>query len=102
MVWEIFFYFFYGYSVYFISMNCNKKLIIFNLKDLQGLDLFYCLVKIFDVVYDNYCFGVLEKLWVDYEILKKINFWIIFCFVLGYGYIGFYKDWFVYDLIIQV
>ncbi len=93
--------FFHGESVYFISMNRNKKSMVLNMKEKEGLDIFYRLVKISDVVFDNFRPGIMEKLKLDYETLKKINPRIISCSVSGYGQTGPFKDRPAFDLIVQ-
>ncbi len=93
--------FFHGESVYFISINRNKKSLTLNLKAREGLDIFYRLVGASDVVYDNFRPGVLEKLKIDYETLRRINPRIISCSVSGYGQTGPFKDRPAFDLIIQ-
>jgi len=93
--------FFHGESVYFISINRNKKSLTLDLKTGEGLDLFHRLVRVSDVVYDNFRPGTLEKLCIDYETLKKINPRIISCSISGYGQTGPFKDRPAFDLIIQ-
>ena len=93
--------FFHGESVYFISINRNKKSLTLDLKTGEGLDLFHRLVRVSDVVYDNFRPGTLEKLHIDYETLKKINPRIISCSISGYGQTGPFKDRPAFDLIIQ-
>ena len=93
--------FFHGESVYFISMSRNKKSLSLDLKAGEGLELFYRLVRLSDVVYDNFRPGILEKLRIDYETLKQINPRIISCSVTGYGHTGPFKDRPAFDLIIQ-
>ena len=93
--------YFHGESVYFLSVNRNKRSLTLDLKAKEGLDIFYRLVKVSDVVYDNFRPGVLEKLRIDYETLKKINPRIISCSVTGYGQTGPFKDSPAFDLIIQ-
>jgi len=93
--------FFQGESVYFLSINRNKKSITIDLKAKEGLEIFYRLVGLSDVVYDNFRPGVLEKLGLDYETLKKINPRIISCSISGYGQTGPFKDRPAFDLIIQ-
>ncbi len=93
--------FFHGESVYFISMGRNKKSLCLDLKAGEGLELFYRLVRLSDVVYDNFRSGILEKLRIDYETLKQINPRIISCSVTGYGHTGPFKDRPAFDLIIQ-
>jgi len=93
--------FFHGESVYFISINRSKKSMTLDLKAKEGLNIFYRLVGLSDVVYDNFRPGVLEKLGIDYEKLKKINPRIICCSVSGYGQTGPFKNRPAFDLIIQ-
>ena len=93
--------FFHGESVYFLSVNRNKKSMTLDLKDPKGLAIFYRLVKISDAVFDNFRPGIMEKLRVDYESLKRINPRIISCSISGYGQTGPSKDQPAFDLIIQ-
>jgi CoA:oxalate CoA-transferase len=93
--------FFKGESQYFISMNRNKKSITIDLKRPEGLDIFYRLVKTADVVFDNYRPGIIEKLRIDYETLKKINPRIISASVSGYGHTGPFINRPAFDVIIQ-
>ena len=51
-----------GQSGLFLTFNRNKKSMVINLKSDEGLKIFYDLVKISDVVVDNFRPGVLEKL----------------------------------------
>ncbi|HSE00704.1 MAG TPA: CoA transferase [Burkholderiales bacterium] len=90
-----------GLSALFLTFNRNKKSIVINLKTEAGRELFYELVKLSDVVVDNFRPGVLERLRVDYEILSRINPRIIQCSVTGFGAAGAYKDYPALDLIIQ-
>ncbi|MGQ9693457.1 MAG: CaiB/BaiF CoA transferase family protein [Thermodesulfobacteriota bacterium] len=93
--------FFQGESVYFLSINRNKKSLTLDLKAEEGRQIFYRLVEKSDVVYDNFRPGVLQKLKIDYGTLKQINPRIISCSVSGYGQTGPFKDRPAFDLIIQ-
>jgi crotonobetainyl-CoA:carnitine CoA-transferase CaiB-like acyl-CoA transferase len=93
--------FFHGESLYFMSMNRNKKSMTLDLKTKEGLDIFYRLVGISDVVYDNFRPGIMEKLAIDYETLRKMNPRIICCSVSGYGQTGPDSHLPAFDLIIQ-
>ncbi|MGB9701007.1 MAG: CaiB/BaiF CoA transferase family protein [Thermodesulfobacteriota bacterium] len=93
--------FFQGESVYFLSINRNKKSLTLDLKAEEARQIFYRLVAKSDVVYDNFRPGVLQKLRIDYESLKKINPRIISCSISGYGQTGPGKDRPAFDLIIQ-
>ena len=90
-----------GLSGLFLTFNRNKQSIVINLKNTDGCKLFYDLVKVSDVVIDNFRPGVLERLAIDYPILSKINPRIIQCSVTGFGSSGEYKDYPALDLNIQ-
>ena len=74
-----------GMGAYFLTLNRNKKSIAIDLKNEQGLQVFYDLVRESDVVISNFGAGVPERLKIDYENLKAINPAIITCTVTGYG-----------------
>ncbi|MDP3879953.1 MAG: CoA transferase [Dehalococcoidales bacterium] len=90
-----------GESAYFIAINRNKKSMVLNLQSAGGKEIFYRLAQDADVVINNYRPGVVERLGIDYETLKKINPRIICCSVTGYGETGPFKDRPAFDLIIQ-
>ncbi len=90
-----------GLSGLFLTFNRNKKSVVINLKSDAGRQLFYDLVKLSDVVIDNFRPGVLERLHVDYETLTRINPRIIQCSVTGFGMTGAYKDYSALDISIQ-
>jgi crotonobetainyl-CoA:carnitine CoA-transferase CaiB-like acyl-CoA transferase len=90
-----------GLSGLFLTFNRNKQSIVINLKNAAGRQLFYDLVKVSDVVIDNFRPGVLERLAIDYPTLSRINPRIIQCSVTGFGSAGEYKDYPALDLNIQ-
>ena len=90
-----------GVSGLFLTFNRNKKSIVINLKSEAGRKVFYDLVKVSDVVIDNFRPGVLERLQIDYATLNRINPRIIQCSVTGFGTAGAYKDYPALDIIIQ-
>lgn len=77
-----------GENFYFMAYNRNKKSVLLDLGAPLGRQAFYDLVKISDVVYDNFRAGVLGRLKADYESLKKINPKIISCSITGWGNSG--------------
>lgn len=95
------FYSYKGESYYYLAFNRNKKGMVLNLKTEKGRRIFYELVKLCDVVFDNFNPGVTERLGVDYETLSKINPQIICCSITGFGSSGPYRDRRSYDLIAQ-
>ena len=90
-----------GASGLFLTLNRNKQSIVIDLKKEAGRQVFYDLVKVADVVIDNFRPGVLERLAVDYPMLARINPRIIQCSVTGFGSTGEYRDYPALDIIIQ-
>jgi crotonobetainyl-CoA:carnitine CoA-transferase CaiB-like acyl-CoA transferase len=90
-----------GLSGLFLTLNRNKQSVVLNLKTGAGRNVFYDLVKVSDVVIDNFRPGVLERLQIDYANLSRINPRIIQCSVTGFGTEGAYKDYPALDIIIQ-
>ena len=90
-----------GLSGLFLTLNRNKQSIVINLKSEEGREVFYDLVKVCDVVIDNFRPGVLERLQIDYATLSKINPRIIQCSVTGFGSEGVYKNYPALDINIQ-
>ena len=90
-----------GISTLFLTFNRNKRSVVINLKTEAGRGLFYDLVKVSDVVIDNFRAGVLKRLKVDYATLSAINPRLIQCSVTGFGAEGAYKDYPALDIIIQ-
>ena len=90
-----------GWSGLFLTLNRTKQSIVTNLKTEEGRQVFYDLVKVADVVIDNFRPGVLERLKIDYPTLSAINPRIIQCSVTGYGGEGAYANYPAVDIIIQ-
>jgi CoA:oxalate CoA-transferase len=77
--------FYKGESIYFMSLNRNKKSVAIDLTKPAGRRVFYDLVHESDVVLDNLRVGVTEKLKINHETLRKYNPGIISCSINGYG-----------------
>ena len=90
-----------GEDPYFMGLNRNKKSVTLNLNSPKGREIFHGLVKISDVVYDNFRPDVLEKLGADYETLKKVNPRIISCSISGFGHTGAMQNRPAFDLTLQ-
>lgn len=90
-----------GMGPYFLSLNRNKKSVTINLKSELGLALFYDLVKVSDIVLNNFSAGVVKRLKVDYDHLTKINPRIITCSITGFGETGPDKHLPSYDMVAQ-
>lgn len=90
-----------GESAYFMNLNRNKRGMTLNLKTEAGSDIFKELVAKSDIVLENYRPGVMEKLGLGYEELKKINPAIVYGAVSGFGHYGPYSQRAGYDIIGQ-
>ena len=90
-----------GESAYYMNLNRNKRGMVLNLKSEAGKEIFRKLVAQSDVVLENYRPGVMDRLGLGYEELKKINPAIIYASVSGFGHYGPYSQRAGYDIIGQ-
>lgn len=79
-------------SFYFLALNRNKKSMTLNLKMKEGKEIFYKLIKTYDIVLEGFRPGVMERLSIGYEELKKRNPRVILCSLSGYGQNGPYRE----------
>lgn len=76
----------------FVFLNRQKKGMTLNLKNEKAKQIFRELVKISDVVVENFAPGAMDRLGFDYESLKKINPNIIMASGSGYGQTGPWRE----------
>jgi crotonobetainyl-CoA:carnitine CoA-transferase CaiB-like acyl-CoA transferase len=88
-------------SAAFLAMNRNKRSMVLNFKEPDGVEAMKRLVKDADVVIENYRTGVMARLGLGYEDLKAINPGIIYCSISGFGRTGPYANRGGYDLVAQ-
>ncbi len=62
-----------GQSIYFTSLNRNKKSLTLNLKIENGKEIFLNLAKDYDVILESFRPGVVDRLGVGYEDVNKVN-----------------------------
>ncbi len=86
------------HSAFFLMLNRNKKSMKLNLKRASGKEVFFRLVREYDVVLEGFRPGVMEKLGIGYDALKQENPAIIYCAITGYGHTGPYRDKAGHDL----
>jgi len=77
-----------GMGAYFLTLNRGKESICIDLKTEAGLAVFHDLVRVADVVFDNFSAGVTRRLGIDHDTLSRINPRIITCSVTGFGQTG--------------
>jgi crotonobetainyl-CoA:carnitine CoA-transferase CaiB-like acyl-CoA transferase len=90
-----------GDSMSFHAMNRNKESLVADLKDPGDLGTVRALVAEADVVVSNFRPGVMERLGLDYETVRRINPAIVYGSVSGYGDSGPFKDRPGQDLLAQ-
>lgn len=90
-----------GENPYFVNLNRNKRSITVNMKSGQGKEIIQRLAKSVDVLAENFRPGVMERLGLGYEQLKKLNPGLIYAAITGFGKTGPYKDRPAFDFIAQ-
>ncbi|NXD83505.1 SUCHY transferase, partial [Halcyon senegalensis] len=75
-------------SVYFLSVNRNKKSVAINMKSPKGAKLIRELAAVSDVFVENYVPGKLSEMGLGYEDIRKIAPHIVYCSITGYGQTG--------------
>lgn len=88
-------------GVSFLAQNAGKKSVTLNLKHEQGRALFQRLAAQADVVVENFRPGVMERLGLGYEGLKRVNGRLVYCAISGFGQDGPMRDMPAYDQIVQ-
>ncbi len=78
-------------SALYFGLNRNKKSLKLNLKSSEGLEVFFKLLKSYDVVLEGFRPGVMENLGLGYEVLQAANPRVILCSISGYGQDGPYR-----------
>jgi crotonobetainyl-CoA:carnitine CoA-transferase CaiB-like acyl-CoA transferase len=85
----------------FLGANRGKRGLCLDLKRPEGRELFLRLVERADVVVDNYRAGVLERLGLEWDSLRRRNPRLIHCSVTGYGPTGPYAPLPGFDPLMQ-
>ncbi|MGI5850444.1 MAG: CaiB/BaiF CoA transferase family protein, partial [Christensenellales bacterium] len=88
-------------SLYFTTYNKNKKGVSINLRTPEGKNILLDLIKIADVLVENYKPGTLEKIGLTDEVLDTINPNLIVTSISGFGQDGPYRNRAAFDQIIQ-
>ena len=88
-------------SSYNINCNRGKKSVCINMKDPAGMQLIHDLIRKSDVIVENFAPGVMDRLKLDYESVRKIKEDIIYCSISSFGHWGPYSHKPGYDMIAQ-
>ena len=85
----------------FKMLNPNKRSISLDLKNDEDRDIFLELALTADIIIENFAPGVVDRLGVGYETIKKIKPEIIYASGSGYGQDGPYKGYQAMDIAVQ-
>ncbi|MDQ8726596.1 CoA transferase [Bradyrhizobium sp. LHD-71] len=90
-----------GESTYFMAVNRGKKSVTLDLKQPAARDALLRLVEKSDVVVENYRPGVMERLGLSYDELRKRKSDIILLSLSGFGQTGPMRDSISFDIVNQ-
>jgi len=79
-------------SALFLSLNRGKRSIRVNLKSELGQEVLLRLVRDADVLLESFRPGVLDRLGVGYERLRRENPGLVYCAITGYGQDGPHRN----------
>ena len=88
-------------SAYWVQYNSGKKSLSIDMRKEEGKEVLRKLVKISDVLLQNFRPGTIDTMGFGYDVLKELNPRIIMVNVSAYGQFGPYKDQIGYDPIGQ-
>jgi CoA:oxalate CoA-transferase len=88
-------------SVYYVSINRNKRSIAVDMKQPRGVEIVRRLILGCDIVVENFRPGVLDRLGLKGSELRTERPALIWCSISGFGQSGPYRDKPAYDMIVQ-
>ena len=75
-------------TVYFSATHRGKRSLTLNLKERQGLDIFFKLVSTADVVVESFRPGVVKRLGIDYDAVLEVRPDVIYASISAFGQQG--------------
>ena len=88
-------------SFYFLVFNANKRSLTLNLKTDEGREIFKDLVKLSDIVVENFGPGRMESFGLGYDELQEANSKIVYATIKGFGTYGPYSGFKSFEHIAQ-
>ena len=88
-------------GISFLAQNPGKRSITLNLKSASGKRILKELVQKADALVENFRPGVMARLDLDYETLRKANPRLVYCAISGFGQDGPLAKLPAYDQIVQ-
>jgi crotonobetainyl-CoA:carnitine CoA-transferase CaiB-like acyl-CoA transferase len=90
-----------GQSAYWVQYNSGKKSLGLNLRSEKGKEILRRMVKVSDILIQNFRPGTMAEMGFSYEKLRELNRGIIMVNVSAYGQYGPYRDRIGFDPIGQ-
>ena len=72
-------------SGFFATVNRNRRGVVLDLKSAPGKEAFQKLVGVSDVLIENFAPGTMQRLGLEYEVLRHINPRLIYVAISGFG-----------------
>ncbi|WP_376960504.1 CaiB/BaiF CoA-transferase family protein [Azospirillum sp. A26] len=88
-------------SIYFMSVNRNKRSLTLNLKEEKGKEIFKRIVATSDVLVENNRAGTMDRLGLGYDDLKPVNPKLVYASISGFGQDGPYRHRPCFDVVAQ-
>jgi benzylsuccinate CoA-transferase BbsE subunit len=86
-------------SLFWFSLNTNKRGITLDITRSQGKDILKRLVKSADILIESYSPGYMDQLGLGYQVLKEINPDLIMTSITPFGQYGPWRDYKSSDLV---
>ena len=90
-----------GHGYGFLLWNGNKRSLSIDLRNPKGRDLLLKMVPNYDVFVENFGPCSMERLGLDYEVMKAVNPEIIYARIKGYGLSGPWSGYKCFDMVAQ-
>ncbi|MGO9547830.1 MAG: formyl-CoA transferase [Rhodomicrobium sp.] len=87
-------------SLYFTMLNHNKRSIALDVKNPKGMEVLTALIKVCDVLVENFAPGALDRMDLTWARIQELNPRLILASVKGFGP-GPYEDCKVYENVAQ-
>ncbi len=89
------------HSVYFNTVNLNKRSIALDLWQAEDREAVLSLADGADVIVETFRIGVAKRMGIDYDAIKKRNPSVIYCSITGFGQSGPLSNIPGHDLVVQ-
>ena len=88
-------------SAYFLSTNARKRAISVDLKSPRGRRVLLDLVRVSDVLLENFRPGVMDRLGLSADALREANAGLVTASITSFGETGPRASWPAFDLVVQ-